>query len=157
MELKLRSRLTEKDPETIRNITADTGFFRPEELKIAEGLAEEALKKPDEYLFYFAENPTETLGYACYAEIPCTVGSYEIYWLAVRKSAQGLGIGRLLTEAAEEDIAKRKGRKIYISTSGSSLYSGTRAFYKKLGYRKDAVLKDFYLPGEDQVIYVKDI
>jgi ribosomal protein S18 acetylase RimI-like enzyme len=155
--MTLRTILKVSDPDTIFQIVQNTGFFRPEECQIARELAEESLAKPGEYEFIFAETDGCTIGYICYAEIPGTVGSYELYWMAVEPAQQGAGIGKALTIAAEEDIKARGGRQIYISTSGSELYSKTRAFYDRMGYEKAATLKDFFLPGDDEIIYVKRV
>ena len=34
-------------------------------------------------------------------------------------------------------------------------YLPTRGFYLRCGYRQEALLKDFYAPGDDKVIYIK--
>ena len=47
------------------------------------------------------------------------------------------------------------GQRIYIETSNRGQYVPTRAFYLKCGYAEDAVLREFYGPGDDKVIYVK--
>lgn len=32
-------------------------------------------------------------------------------------------------------------------------YASTRAFYESVGYQKEAVIRDFYKPGDDLAIY----
>lgn len=155
MTFSLRRQLKPDDPQTVRAIVEDTGFFRPEEVTIAEELVTETLTKPGEYLFIFAEDGGRAVGYACQSEIPGTSGSYEIYWLAVLKEYQKRGVGRELLAAAEKDIKSCGGRQIYISTSGSELYVPTRKFYAKCGYGVATVLKDYYQPGDDQIIFWK--
>lgn len=155
MDIRYRTSLWPSDPDTIYDIVTDTGFFREDEMIIARELAEETLENPEEYLFIFAEIDGRTVGYACYAEIPGTVGSYDFYWMAVYKELQGQGIGKSLMRELEKDVKARGGRQVYISTSGSPMYAGTRALYDKTGYTKAAVLKDYYTPGDDEVIYVK--
>ena len=36
-------------------------------------------------------------------------------------------------------------------------YAPTRGFYLRCGYYQAALLKDFYAPGDDKVIYAKDV
>jgi hypothetical protein len=60
-------------------------------------------------------------------------------------------------DKAETAIRKLDGKRIYIETSSRDQYKTTRAFYEACGYRKEAVLRDFYSPGDDKVIYVKVI
>ena len=35
------------------------------------------------YEFVIAEDDSSMVGYACFGEIPCTVGSYDLYWIVV--------------------------------------------------------------------------
>ena len=56
----------------------------------------------------------------------------EVYWLAVKKSQQGRGIGTALMSFIEEH-ARRKGyRKVCLYT-GKNM-TRTRGFYEKIGY-----------------------
>jgi ribosomal protein S18 acetylase RimI-like enzyme len=160
MLTRLRNDLRCGDPALIQAMIQDTGFFTPAEEDIARDLALETLAKPGEYLFIFAEARTpdeswETAGYICYGEIPGSIGSYDLYWLAVPRRLQRFGLGRLLVLAAEKDILSRGGRQAFLSTSGSGKYQSTRAFYDKIGYTQAAFLPDFYNIGDPQVIYRK--
>ena len=47
------------------------------------------------------------------------------------------------------------GRRVYIETSNRAQYGSTRGFYQRGGYHPEAILKDFYAPGDDKVTYVK--
>ena len=73
------------------------------------------------------------LGYTCYGPIALTAGSYDLYWIAVDKSTQGLGLGRTLLEKSEQIIRQEGGRRIYIETSTRPPYAPTRAFYERSG------------------------
>jgi len=145
------------DADSVRKILDSTGFFRPDEIRVAVELVEETLEKGAEsgYRFLFSELDGEAAGYACYGEIPCTIGSYDLYWIAVRNDFQKAGIGRQLLERTESAIAGLGGRAIYIETASCVKYQPTRNFYLRNGYQTAAVLKDFYSPGDDKVIFVK--
>lgn len=147
------------DPQAVREIVASTGFFSEVEVDVAEELVRERLEKGPEsgYYFLFADDGGGTVGYACYGPIACTVGSFDLYWIAVRRGVQGRGLGRALLIATEEAIARASGRGIYVETSSRPQYHPTRAFYEHFGYKKAAVLADFYAPGDDKVVYVKAI
>ncbi len=95
------------------------------------------------------------VGYACYGPIACTIGSFDLYWIAVHPSQQCRGLGRLLMQAAEERIAAAGGRHIYVETSSREQYHPTRTFYEAHGYREVATLPDFYAPGDGKVVYQK--
>jgi len=147
------------DRNLVRSIVASTGVFSPVEIEVAVELVDERLAKgpASGYHFVFARRGGRTLGYACHGPIALTSGSFDLYWIAVDKSCQGQKIGQLLLAKSEELIRAAGGRQIYIETSNRAQYSPTREFYLRRGYRQEALLKDFYAPGDDKIIYVKNI
>jgi hypothetical protein len=44
-----------------------------------------------------------------------------------------------------------------VDTSQRLQYASTGAFYENAGYRLDAVLMEFYAPGDNKVIYCKSL
>lgn len=146
------------DQQAVRRIVESTGFFYPAEVDVAVELVQERLQKGEAsgYHFVFAtregEGPT---AYACFGPIACTVGSYDLYWIAVMNDARGTGLGRRVLAEAERRIAHAGGMRVYIETSSRELYEPTRQFYLRCGYRIAAVLVDFYAPGDDKVVLVK--
>jgi D-alanine-D-alanine ligase len=155
--LSYRHQLQPSDPGSIRELVLSTGVFSPVEVDVAVELAEERLTKGPEsgYHFVFAEKEGRILGYACYGPIALTVGSYDLYWIAVDKSTQGQGLGRELMQKTEELIRAQGGRRIYIETSTRPPYAPTRAFYLRAGCRLETILEDFYATGDGKAIYVK--
>lgn len=155
--MNLRHELVAADPNRIRELVRLTGFFHAEEEAIAEELAIERLSKGEEsgYHFILAETEDGLAGYACYGPIPCTRGSYDLYWIAVHPEHQGQGLGRLLLHAVEERIRAFGGRRIYADTSHRAQYQPTRAFYQRCGFGLETVLTDFYDEGDGKAIYCK--
>jgi len=145
------------DCSAVRSVVESTGFFYPYETDVAVELVEERLQKgvASGYHFLFAEEAGMLIGYSCYGPIPCTKESYDLYWIAVENRYQGLGLGKELLTKTESLVAEQGGRRIYVETSSRPQYLPTRAFYERCGYKADAVLEDFYAPGDDKVIYVK--
>ena len=155
--LHFRYHARPSDREAVRTIVASTSFFSPAEIDVAVELVDERLAKGPEsgYHFVFADEGEQVRGYTCYGPICATHGSYDLYWIAVDNNYRGKGLGRILLEESERIIAGENGRLIYIETSNRGQYGPTRAFYDRCGYRVEAVLKDFYAPDDDKVIYVK--
>jgi ribosomal protein S18 acetylase RimI-like enzyme len=153
----LRREVVPTDAGVVRAITGSTGFFRRDEIDVAVSLVEERLVKgpASGYEFLFAEVEGQTAGYACFGPIPCTVASYDLYWIAVHADFQGRGLGKLLLRESERVIEEMGGRRVYIETSSRPQYDPTRKFYLACGCREEAVLEDFYAPGDSKVIYVK--
>jgi len=156
-DIQYREDVYPADIDAVRDIVSSTGMFYPHEVDVAVELVDERLKRGTSsgYYFIFADLRDRTMGYACYGPIACTVGSYDLYWIAVHRDYQGRGLGRILTEMAERLIATAGGRRIYVETSGRDQYLPTRTFYEHRDYLLDARLKDFYATGDDKVIYVK--
>ena len=145
------------DLEVIRNIVFSSGFFSKEEVEIAVELAQERLKSGagSGYYFLFIEKDKEVIGYTCFGPISGTKSSFHLYWIAVHKNFRGLGIGRTLLSQCETIISNMGGFRIYAETSSREQYKPTRRFYQLCGYKKEAILKDFYDLNDSQVIYVK--
>jgi len=160
MILHYRHRLIESDIQTVREIVRSTGFFTPAEIDVALELVKEHLATgtASGYFFLLAQNESgNTLGYTCFGPTPCTLDSFDLYWIAVRSDHQGCGIGKSLLEQTEQSIAELGGSRIYIETSSQAMYAPTRNFYLKSGYCSEAKLKDFYCPGDDKIIFMKEL
>jgi GNAT superfamily N-acetyltransferase len=158
-QIMLRDAAEPRDREAVRSIIERTGFFRPDEVAIAVELVDERLSRGEAsgYHFVFAEQGDEVAGYACYGDIACTLGSFDLFWIAVDPRFQRHGIGRRLMAAVESRVAAIGGRRIYIDTSGKPQYEPTRAFYERSGFRCEARLANFSAPGDDRVIYAKAV
>ena len=155
--VKLRSEVRPTDSAAVRRIVESTGLFRPAEIDVAVELVETRLAKGpgSGYEFVFAEQKGEVVGYACYGPNTLTVASWDLFWIAVEHTLHGQGIGRLLLDEAQRRISAAGGKRIYIETSHRADYAATRGFYERCGYRLEAVLKDFYAPGDSKAIYVR--
>jgi ribosomal protein S18 acetylase RimI-like enzyme len=156
-QLIFRENVVADDAAAVRAIVASSGFFYDHEIEVAVELVDERLQKglKSGYLFLFAEQDGHTVGYSCYGEIACTEGSYDLYWIAVHNDCRNQGIGKILLEKTEELIASLKGRVIWVETSGQEKYLPTRKFYLRFKYKEEAVLRGFYGPNDDKVIFVK--
>ena len=157
MDLKFRVHTLPSDIGAVRAMVGATGFFSAEEVLIAVELLEENLSRGTEsgYHFLFCEDGEAGLiGYTCFGHIPGTKASFDLYWIVVDKTWQGRGIGRDLLGRTENIIRDMGGGRVYAETSSRELYVPTRKFYERSGYLREAMLKDFYAPGDSKVIYV---
>jgi GNAT superfamily N-acetyltransferase len=147
------------DRDIVRSIVERTGYFRADEVDVAVELVDERLARGESsgYYFVFAEVSDRVAGYACYGPTACTIGSYDLYWIAVDPQSQRHGVGRKLVAEVERRITLASGRRIYIDTSGKPQYEPTRAFYERCGFQCEARLVDFYAPGDDRLLYGKAV
>ena len=159
MQLQFREEVQSSDQEVVREIITASGFFSADEVAIAVELVAERLAQGvhSGYYFLFAEHANEVVGYTCFGPIPGTLVSYDLYWIAVRHSYRGQGIGTVLLQRSECTIATLGGRRIYVETSSRAQYNPTHAFYDAQGYHREALLEDYYAPGDSKIIYVKTV
>jgi len=154
-----RDHVRPDDSAAVRRIVESSGYFHSAEVDVAVELVEARLAQGEHsgYFFIFCESAGQVIGYTCFGPIACTAGSFDLYWIAVDQAHRSQGLGRHLLERTEVGIAALGGRRVYIETSGRAQYVPTRGFYLRCGYHEEAVLKDFYAPGDDKVIYVREL
>ena len=148
--------LTAADRGRIEEITRAVGLFRADEVPVALEVFDGAVAGSPDYTALGAVLDERLLGWICWGPTPCTVGTYDLYWMAVDPAAQAAGIGTALLREMEGRLAG-SARLIVVETAGRPDYRPTRAFYESRGYRKAAIIPDFYAPGDDQVVYVKTL
>jgi GNAT superfamily N-acetyltransferase len=96
-------------------------------------------------------------GLAYAAPEQLTDGTWNLLLLAVDPAQQGQGLGRRLVTAVEERLRAIGARLLLIETSGQPGFAGQRRFYTRLGYRREARIRDYYRPGDDKVIFTKTL
>lgn len=155
----LRLAASTEDPAAVKRLAEATGYFSAVEAAVAEELVNERLSKGPEsgYHFVFAELDGRLAGYVCYGPVPLTASSYDLYWIVVSPEFQGKGLGRIMLQESERLARQAGGTRLYADTSGRAQYGSTRAFYERVGFRREALLEDFYAPGDDKVIYSKSL
>ena len=164
--------VTPKYRERIREILRSTGVFREEEITVAIQVFDSACGAPSgahasdgaqdtppansDYFFLGAFTAEEELaGFACYGPTPGTDATYDLYWIAVDRAAQGSGGGTILLNEVERRLKGLNARMVVVETSSRSDYLGTRGFYFRRGYAEAARSRDFYAPADDRITYTK--
>jgi ribosomal protein S18 acetylase RimI-like enzyme len=84
-----------------------------------------------------------------------TEGTWNLLLLAVDPAVQGQGLGRALVVAVETKLRKMNARLLIVETSGTADFAGARKFYQRLGFRREARIRDFYQPADDKVIFTR--
>lgn len=158
-DLVIRSEPYDEDLVSIDNLLRSSRFFRDDEIAVAMELLLERLQKGPScgYEFVFADYKNRALAYSCYGLIPCTLYSYDLYWIATHNDFRNMGIGKYILNLTEKEIKKAGGHSIYIETSSKEIYLPTRIFYEKNQYLPKARLDNFYDEGDDKIIYLKSL
>ena len=151
--------LENTDRSKIEKILFDTNNFSDDEIKIAMELIDVYLniKEQKDYEIFVDSDGDTVNGYVCIGPRPLTVGTYDLYWIAVNPNVQARGIGSGLIQHIEEYLKNKSARLILIETSGKPGYEKERRFYEKNKYDKFVEIKDFYNIGDSLVVYGKYI
>lgn len=142
----------------LKSILTLTAVFTEEEIVIAVELMTAAatdMHQKDYVVFVAADETDTAVGYVCIGPTPATLGTYDLYWIAVDPQRYGNGDAALLLRTAEEYIQARNGALIIVETSSTQKYERTRAFYIKYGYTELARIRQYYRPGDDLIVYGK--
>ena len=163
MNISIRP-LVENDLASLRDLLRATGVFEAHERRVAEELLDAALAGDPDYTVYVAERKaaddgepaaSAIMGYVCYGLNPVTDALFDLYWIAVDPSMQGLGAGRALLLHAEACVRRAGGRGLVIDTSSRAEYQPAHQLYVRCGYQRVAEVPDYYQPGDSLLMYMK--
>src|SRR3954447_11901160 len=76
--------LTRADRGRVEEITRAVRRFREDEIPVALEVFDAAVRpEPDSYHVLGAELDAGLVGWICWGPTPCTLGTYDLYWMAV--------------------------------------------------------------------------
>jgi len=146
------------DREGIALILNSIAAFRPEEVALALELVDETLHPTPttDYEWVIAERNNRVVGFACFGPVPLTVGTFDLYWIAVDPDATRLGVASKLDDAVTARVRARPGaRWLLAETSSTADYAPAHAFYARGGYQLVGRMLDYYRPGDDRLTFGK--
>ena len=152
--------LRESEPAETPDLLAlaeGTGAFKPIEIQALKEVLDDyhAHERANGHRCVTAWQDGRPIGFAYWAPAEMTDRTWHLYWIAVRRDLQALGLGARLLTACESDVRAAGGRLLLIETSGLPSYAATRRFYAKHGYEPPSVIPDFYADGDDLLIFRK--
>jgi ribosomal protein S18 acetylase RimI-like enzyme len=154
------TKANKSDGPAIHRLTASAGVFRPDEVTCVRELWDSYRRLGSEsgYSFVvFRDQAGSVLGYACYGHHPLTQGTFDLYWIVVDPRERGRGIARSLLEHVEAQVLGDGGRLLVVETSSTPDYVPAQRLYQAGGYGREAVVCDFYGPGDDLLLYTKPL
>jgi GNAT superfamily N-acetyltransferase len=145
------------DRPSIARILESSGAFQDHEVAIGLELVDESLDPgpSTDYAWFLAERDGRVVGFACYGPVPLTVGTYDLYWIAVEPEARGSGVAARLDDAVTAAVRGLGGRWLLAETSSTAPYGPAHAFYARRGYHLLERIEDFYRPGDDRLTFGK--
>ncbi len=151
--------------DRVAAILRGTGNFREDEVVVALELFDESFVS-DDYVFVGAFDTrgepglrpqalSPLVAFACYGPTPGCDRTFDLYWIAVDRAAQGTGCGTLLLSEVERRLEALHARMLVVETSSRSDYEATRGFYLRRDYVEAARVRGFYAPDDDRIILTK--
>ncbi len=111
---------------------------------------------PDsEDIWFTATKDSRPIAIAYCAPEKLTEGTFNLLAIGVKSDIQSRGLGSKMMRFIETELKKLGHRILIVDTSGTDSFEGTRKFYEKLGYEKEAVIRDYWSEGDDKVTYRK--
>ena len=147
--------VTKEDIPHLRNILDSVELFPSEMLA---DMIQDYLENPESEDIWFTAEDSGTpisIGY-CTPEI-LTEGTFNLIAIGVKEDLQSKGIGSKMIHFLEDLLRTKGSRILIVETSGGDDFIATRHFYEKLGYTKEAEIRDFWKEGESKVIYWKKL
>ena len=92
---------------------------------------------------------------AYYVPEPLTDGTWNVLMIAVDPDMHGAGIGTQLMHFIERELTGEGVRILLVETSGALDFKRTRGFYDRLGYEREARIREYYAVGDDKIIFRK--
>lgn len=144
---------TPADMDALKAVITATGLFPPE---APDGMTAPHFggHAPDE-IWLTCDASDRPVAIAYCAPERMTEGTWNLYLIAVHPESQRNGLGTALVRHVEALVAARGAHLVLVETSGLAEFETTRAFYRRCGYAEEGLIRDFYRPGEDKVVFCK--
>ena len=149
-----------EDTASARRFAVDTGMFQHDESGEVEQQLLAVINGQDPGTVLTASKGPAVVGTGYFAPEPFSDRCWNLYFLVVDQDHHGLGVGTRLVGEVEQrlrDLGPDQARILLIETSSTKQYANTRAFYLARGYTLEATVRDYYGPGDDKVIFWKQL
>jgi GNAT superfamily N-acetyltransferase len=156
--MEISENITSADKAPVKKLLEESGFFYPFEVEVVMGIMDETIRYGSEASNYYwlkLEDNGDLLGFSNFGPNPCTVHSWDLYWLAVDRGLKSKGLGTQLLRMTEEKVKAMGGKILWAETSGRPLYEPTVAFYIRKGYELSATLPEYYGPGDPKIVFCR--
>ncbi len=84
-------------------------------------------------------------------------GNYWLGWFYVQKNYQGKTHGKKLLEYIIKKLKSKGVKRLFVNTSSNKKYNKALAIYRDKEFRIEAVIRDYYEKGEDQIILSRNV
>ncbi|HLP94970.1 MAG TPA: GNAT family N-acetyltransferase [Saprospiraceae bacterium] len=124
--------------------------------EMLDELISDYLNNPEtEEIGFTAIQDNEVCGIAYCAPEKLIDRTFNLLAIGVQNDLQGGGIGKAMMKFIENHLRENGSRILIVDTSSTPEYDRTREFYQKIGYTKEATIRDFWKEGDDKVTFWK--
>ena len=150
------------DVEQIRALAIGNGMFAPEEMGgFDDGLNGYLSGALEGHRWLVATGVGGRVEGAAYvAPEPFGDRVWNLYFLAADPRRHRRGAGSALVRHVEQslrDEGDEVARVLIVETSSGAAYDGARRFYSSRGFDREAVIREFYGPGDDKIVFWKSL
>lgn len=150
--------ITEADAPTVADLAVSSGLFSDSEVGIVQGMMSDYFARTrDTGHVCLIDDDDKPNGVAYYEPATATDGTWYLTMIAVRRDGQGAGRGTAMLAEVESRLRADGQRLLLVETSGVPGFALTRGFYAKCHYTEEARVRDYYEPGDDMVLFRKDL
>ena len=86
-----------------------------------------------------------------------TEGTWNVLALGVATKHQGQGVGELMMSNVEQTLRHQNQTSLIVDTSSLPEYDRSRKFYERIGFHKEAVIRDFWAKGDHKITFWKSL
>lgn len=106
---------------------------------------------------YVAAAENKIIGLSGYSIDRYEADNYWLGWFYVHEQYARNKVGSRLLNHIVGMVRKKKARRLYVNTSSYPFYRAALNFYLKNKFRIEAIIKNYYWNGEDQIILSRKI
>ncbi len=150
---------TPQDAAAITRLAVDTELFDPDDAGFVRAMMDAYFEHGRDagHDCVVDEDAGEIVGVAYSQPRGIADRVADLTMIAVAPARQGRGRGGELLGHVERAMRERGQRLLLIDTSSGARYDRARALYARHGYHQEARVRDYWEPGDDLVIFRKDL
>jgi len=101
---------------------------------------------------YVIEHESKIIGVVGYHVDKYETNHYWLGWFYVHVDYSRKGYGRHLIYFIKKELRNKGVENLFVNTSSYKFYKKALLFYIELGFKLEAIIKDYYGKNEDQLI-----
>ena len=153
--------VTSQDSPAVVSVAVASDLFAPEDAAIVDTMMADYLAREREHghacVIDLDDVSGEPLAVAYWEPAKATDRTWYLTMIGVRRDRHRQGRGAALLQHVEQRLSADGQRLLLVETSSTPAFARARAFYASCGYDEEARVRDYYEPGDDMILFRKDL